>query len=170
MKMFFGLLAVVPLSLTVWCQGPPQSDNSPIPQKLKPSPFKEFAGKWVATFDGRIWLSLQLELNTDQLTGSLQHAQSFDLNDNGDLKSVSDEQSSGIVTAAEVTPDGLLLTVKDPDSQETDRYMMRIVTKEKDNAELRMIAASMPPGMPKPKPWRLVKSGVAITNTVAAPR
>jgi glycine/D-amino acid oxidase-like deaminating enzyme len=29
---------------------------------------------------------------------------------------------------------------------------------EKESAELKMIGMQMPPGMPKPKPWRLVKS------------
>ena len=33
-----------------------------------------------------------------------------------------------------------------------------------------MIAMTMPPGMPKPKPWRLTKSGAATTNKAAAPR
>ena len=169
MKLPFALLAVAALGVSAWCQGPPTSGSSTIPQKTRPSPFSDYRGKWTASFDGKLWLVVQLELKGDQLVGSLQHAKSFDLSDNGELKSVSEEQSSGAVTSAEISPDGLLLKVKDPDSQETDRYLMRIVTKEGTTAELKMIAVSLPPGMPKPKPWRVVKSGVAMTNTVAAP-
>ena len=69
-----------------------------------------------------------------------------------------------------LNPDGLLLTLKDPDTQETDRYMMRLVAPDNDTAELKMIAMTMPPGMPKPKPWRLVKTGIATTNKAATPR
>jgi len=170
MKLPFAWLAVAALSLSGWCQGTPASGTSTIPQKARPSPFSDYRGNWTASLDGKLWLVVQLELKGDQLVGSVQRAKRFDLNDNGELKSVSEEQSSGVVTSAEISPDGLLLKVKEPDSQETDRYLMRIVTKEGDHAELKMIAVSLPPGMPKPKPWRLVKSGVASTNSVAGPR
>jgi len=63
-----------------------------------------------------------------------------------------------------------VLTAKDPDTQETGRYLMRLVLPAKDAADLKMIGATMPPGMPKPKPWRLLKVGFAATNKVAAPR
>jgi hypothetical protein len=68
-----------------------------------------------------------------------------------------------------LNPDGLLLTMKDPDSQETDRYMMRLVAPAKDAAELKMIAMSMPPGMSKPKPWRLTKNVIAPAAKAPAP-
>jgi hypothetical protein len=53
--------------------------------------------------------------------------------------------------------DGLLLTVKDPGTQQTERYLMRLTSA--DTAELKMVAMSMPPGMPKPKPWKLSRVG-----------
>jgi hypothetical protein len=117
-----------------------------------------------------VWLSLQLELHGDQLTGSLAHARSFEMNDNGELKSVGEEQTSDAVIAAVLNPDGLLLSLKNPDSQDADRYMMRLVAPAKDTADLKMIAMSMPPGMPKPKPWKLAKSAIAVTNQAPAPR
>ena len=163
MKLLFAWIAVMAVGIAGWCQAPPGSATAS-PQKPKVSPLAEYAGEWTATFDGKVWLRLHLELRGDQITGALLHARNLAVNDNGELKSVSEEQSGETVTSAVLNPDGLLLTFKDQDSQQTDRYTMRLVTAEKDAADLKMIAMSMPPGMPKPKPWRLVKSGIAPAN------
>jgi len=140
------------------------------PPKKQVSPFAEYAGVWTSAFEGKVWVRLQLALTGDGLSGSLMHARSIGLNDNGDVKSVSEAQSSETITEASLNPDGLVLTAKDPDTQETGRYLMRLVLPAKDAADLKMIGATMPPGMPKPKPWRLLKVGFAATNKVAAPR
>jgi hypothetical protein len=169
MKRLCGVIAVFAIALTAWSQTPPGSASAP-PPKVKASPFAEYAGEWTATFDGKVWLRLHLELRGDQLIGAMLHARKLMSNDNGELKSVSEEQSGQTISSAVLNPDGLLLTMKNPDSQETDRYMMRLVAPAKDAAELKMIAMSMPPGMPKPKPWRLVKTGVAPASKVSAPR
>lgn len=127
--------------------------------KAKPvSPFAEYAGDWVSTFEGKFWLILQLELHDDQLSGSLVHARNYAVDDSGELKSVSEEQVKEIVTGATVNPDGLLLTFKDPQKQEPDRFLMRITVPAKNAADLKMIAMVMPPGMSKPKPWKLAKT------------
>jgi hypothetical protein len=170
MKRLFVLSVVVAVSFTAWCQAPanPGTAAASTPPK-KVSPLAEYAGNWTSSFDGKIWLSLRLELLGDQLTGSLLHPHSIELNDNGELKSVSDEQTTETITNATVNPDGLLLTLKDPDTQEIDRYLMKLLLPTKDSADLKMIAMSVRPGMPKPKPWRLVKSGTATTNKVPAP-
>ncbi len=152
-----------------WCQAPSVGPNA----KAKPkpvSPYAEYAGEWTSIFNGSVWLRLRLELHGEQLSGSLVHPRNIELNDNGELKSVSEEQATQALVDAVVNPDGLLLTLKDADTQETDRYTMRLVTPEKDTADLKMIAMKMPPGMPKPKPWRVVKSGIATANGVAQPR
>ena len=165
------LSAVVAVSLTAWCQAPVNSGSAAAstPQK-KVSPLAEYAGNWTSTFDGKIWLSLRLELHGDQLTGSLLHPHSLELNDNGELKSVSEEQATETITNATVNPDGLLLTLNDPDTKEIDRYLMKLLLPTKDTADLKMIAMSVRPGMPKPKPWRLAKSGTATTNNLPPPR
>ena len=169
MKSLFACIAIMAVGFSAWCQAPPGPAAAP-PQKAKVSPLAEYAGEWTATFDGKVWLRLHLELRGDQITGALLRARNLAVNDNGELKSVSEEQSGETVTSAVLNPDGLLLTFKDPDSQQTDRYTMRLVTAEKDAAELKMIAMSMPPGMPKPKPWKLAKSGMAATHQAPAPR
>jgi hypothetical protein len=170
MKPLCVLLAAVAVSLSAWCQVPTASASAVPPQKPKVSPLAEYAGTWTARFDGKVWMSLLLELHGDQLTGSLVHARSLELNDNGELKSVSEEQRTDPVISAVLNPDGLLLTFKESDSQETDRYMMKLVQPAKDTADLKMIGMSLPPGMSKPKPWSLVKAAIAETNKVAVPR
>ena len=169
MKRLCAVIAVFAITLTAWCQAPPASVTTP-PQKPKVSPFAEYAGEWTATFDGKVWLRLHLELRGDQLIGAMLHARKLTSDDNGELKSVSEEQSGQTISSAVLNPDGLLLTMKDPDSLGTDRYMMRLVAPAKDTADLKMIAMSMPPGMPKPKPWKLAKSAIAVTNQAPAPR
>ena len=56
-------------------------------------------------------------------------------------------------------PDGLLLTTKDPDTQETNRFTMKLTGEV--TAEIKMSAMKMPPGMPKIKPWKLTKAGAS---------
>ena len=87
--------------------------------------------------------------------GHLQRPKDFQFADNGAIKSVSDEQMTEGVENAVVQGDGLLLTVKDPGTQQPDHYVMRFTVP--GMAELKMVAMSMPPGMPKPQPWKLSK-------------
>jgi hypothetical protein len=134
-----------------WGQAPP---------KAKPvSPLLEYAGEWTSVFEGKVWLDLRLELRGEQLTGSLVRPQKVEINDNGGIKSVSEEQYTETVAEAVVNPDGLLLTLQRDDAEDRDRYQMRLIAPEKQTADLKMIGMQMPPGMPKPIPWRLVKSG-----------
>lgn len=126
------------------------------------SPLADYAGAWIGTFEGHAWLTLRLTLQGTQITGTVQHPHDFKLNDQGELKSVSEEQSTAAVQNSVLTNDGLLLTVKDPDSQETDRYLLRLTSA--GTGEVKMVAMSMPPGMPKPKPWKVTKVGAnAVT-------
>ncbi len=80
---------------------------------------------------------------------------SFKFNNNGGLKSVSDDKITESVDKAVLQGDGLLLTVKDPNTQQTSSYVLRLTSA--NTAELKMVAMSMPPGMPKPQPWKLSK-------------
>jgi len=152
--LFFVLILA---GFAIWGQQP-RSSNATTSQKKPVSPFAEYVGVWTATFDGRPWLRLTLELHGEQLAGSLVQARNITLNDNGELKLVSEEQSTETITEAVVNPDGLLITLKDPDTQETDRYMMKLIQPAKDAADLKVVGQAMPPGMPKPKPWRVTKS------------
>ena len=79
------------------------------------------------------------------------------------LKSVSKQLTSDPIERAEIQGDGLLLTVKNPTTQQTEHYVMRLMSA--DTAELKMAEMSMPPGMPKPMPWELSRVGPSTVPT-----
>ena len=131
----------------------PGMQNAP----ARKSPLAEYAGAWVGTLQGHTWMSIRLALQGNQISGSLQRPNDLEYADNGDLKSVGEERSTATVENAQLNGDGLLLTVKDPKTEQTDHYVMRLTTA--NTAEVKMAAMSMPPGMAKPKPWVLNRVG-----------
>lgn len=122
-------------------------------QPVKKNPLAAYAGIWTSTIDGKAWLTVQLALNGEQLTGSVQYPHDLAFADSGDVKSVSEGHLNAVVEKAEINGDGLLLNVKNPDTQENNRFVMRLTGDT--TAEMRMVAMVMPPGMSKPKPWKL---------------
>jgi hypothetical protein len=154
MKRWFLAFVLLTLSLAAWCQAPASGNAKPSkPQPV--SPYAGYVGDWISTLDGKVWLLLQLELHGDQLTGWLTHPHDIEMNDEGGIRSVSEDKVKEAITDASLNPDGLMITVKYADAKQTDQYMMRITVPGKA-AELKMVAMDMPPGMPKPKPWALV--------------
>ena len=141
------------LSLAGWAQSSmtPAMQNAP----ARKSPLAEYAGPWIGTFEGHPWFTMRLTLKGDQITGMLQRAREVQFNDQGDVKSVGEEKLTGSIESAQITGSGLLLTVKDSGTQQTDRYVTRLTSEA--TAEVSMAAMSMPPGMPKAKPWKLTK-------------
>ena len=161
MKSLLLSLVMLAMSMSGWSQAPP---------KAKPvNPLLEYTGEWTSVFEGKVWLSLQLELRGEQLAGSLVRPQRVEINDNGGIKSVSEEQYTETITEAVVNPDGLLLTLQRADTQDRDHFQMRLISPEKQTADLKMIGMQMPPGMPKPRAWRLVKSGSSTKKPVETP-
>ncbi len=148
-------LAIVGLAQTSMTPG---MQNAP----ARKSPLAGYAGAWIGTFDGHAWLTIRLTQQGTQLSGTVQRQSDVKFNDQGEIKSVGDEQTTSAVENSLLNGDGLLLTVKEPGTQQTDRYLMRLTGA--DTAELKMVAMSMPPGMAKPKPWKLNRVGAnAIT-------
>ena len=138
----------------------PQMQNAPV----RKSPLADYAGAWTGTFEGHTWLSIRLTLQANQITGTLQRPKDLQFANNGAIKSVSEERLTEGVENAVLQGDGLLLTVKDPAAQTADHYVMKLTGP--GTAELKMVAMSMPPGMPKPQPWKLNKvTPNAITPT-----
>lgn len=121
------------------------------------SPLSGYAGSWIGSFDGKAWITIRLSQQGTAMTGTVVRPQSVNFTDQGELKSISDEQVTDVVQTAVVNGDGLLLTTKDSGSQETFRYQLRLTGEQ--TAEVKMVAMSMPPGMPKPKPWKLSRVG-----------
>lgn len=154
--------------LASWGQAP--APGATAKEKPKPvSPFAEYAGVWSASFNGSVWMQLQLELTGEQMTGSLVHAKKIEFSDNGELKSVSEEQATEAVVDAVVNPDGLMLTFRDSDTAETNRYVMKLTSPAKDAAELKVVGMQLPPGIAKPKPWKLTKTVNSSPNGAGAP-
>jgi len=149
------LIAILALGLSGWAQTAAQQNKQNAP--VRKSPLAPYAGTWTGSFEGRTWLTVRLTLQGEQLTGSLQGPHSIQFNDQGEIKSVSDELSTEQVQSVQINGDGLLITAKDPDKPDTDRYLMRLTGET--TADIKMLAMSMPPGMPKLKPWKLTKHG-----------
>jgi len=148
-------LAIVGLAQTSMTPG---MQNAP----ARKSPLAGYVGAWIGTFDGHAWLTIRLTQQGTQLSGTVQRQSDVKFNDQGEIKSVGEEQTTSAVENSLLNGDGLLLTVKEPGTQQTDRYLMRLTGA--DTAELKMVAMSMPPGMAKPKPWKLNRVGAnAIT-------
>jgi hypothetical protein len=150
LRMAFLILAYVSAGS---CQAPASTP------KAKPvSPLLAYAGDWTASLNGTVWLRLRLEMRGDELIGAVLRSRKIEVSDSGEIRTVSDEQAGEKVTSAEVNPDGLLLKTIDAQTQEANRYAMKLVPPANDTADIKLIGMSMPPGMPKPKPWRVTKS------------
>jgi hypothetical protein len=165
MKRFITLvLLVISISLISLAQTStnPQTPNAPV----RKSPLAVYAGAWIWMFEGHAWMSIRLNLQAEQISGSMQRAHDFKFNNNGGLLSVSQDQVTEGIESGVLQGDGLLLTVKDPDTKQASHYVLKLTGP--DTAELKMVAMSMPPGMPKPLPWKLSRVG-ASTATTAAP-
>ena len=158
-KLTLAAVAVLLLFSSALSQTPAPKTGSPATQ-VKKSPLIPYAGNWVGILENKPWLVLSLSLAGEQFSGSLQHPHNLEFNDNGELKKISEDFTTETVVDGKLNPDGLLLTFKDPDTQETNRYMMKLTSDS--TAELKMIAMTMPPGMPKLKPWKVTRSTAAV--------
>ena len=147
------------LTLVLGMMGQAQTAITPHMQNApaRKSPLAEYAGAWIGTFEGHTWITVRLNNTGSTLNGTLQRPNELQFRDSGDLKSVSQEISKLIIDHAEIQGDGLLINVRDPGSQETSRYVMRLTSAS--TAELKMVGMPMPPGMGKPKPWELSRIG-----------
>ena len=156
-------LAVVAVTAIALCVvGWAQTSMSPAMQNApaQKTPLSGYVGAWIGTFQGHAWFTIRLMQRGDQLTGVMQRPRDVQFDDQGEVKSVGDEKWSGRVESAKLNGDGLLLTVKDPATNKTDRYLMRLTNDT--TAEVNMV-----PGAPKPKPWRLIK---VPANAITPPR
>lgn len=155
--MLVGAVSIVGYAQTSMTPG---MQNAP----QRKSPLAEYVGAWAGTFQGHVWISVRLTLQGDQISGTVQHPKDVQWNDDGELKSVGEEQVTEVVQKAQLNGDGLMLTTKDSQAQETNRFQMRLTTA--NTAELKMVAMSMPPGMSKPKPWVLNRVGPSAVTPV----
>ncbi len=143
----FTLVALAQTSMT------PGLQNAP----ARKSPLEGYTGSWIGMFQGHAWITVKLNKQGTDLTGTMQRAHDLQFANSGDLKSVGDQQTTSTIETAVLQGDGLLLAVKDPSTNQTDHYVLRLMSA--NTAELKMAGMNMPPGMPKPKPWTLSRVG-----------
>ena len=60
----------------------PQMQNAP----ARKSPLARYAGAWIGIFEGHAWMSITLNLQADQLSGTMQRAHDFQFNNGGGLR------------------------------------------------------------------------------------
>jgi hypothetical protein len=159
------LVSVAVTAIALWVGGWAQTSLSPAMQDApaRTSSLAEYVGSWIGVFQGHTWLTIRLAQNGDQLAGTLQRAQEVQFNHQGDVESVSVEKWSGSFENVQFDGDGLWLMVKDPGTQETERYLMRLT--QDSVAEVQMVATE-PPAMPKAKPWKMIKVGPSAITPV----
>ncbi len=163
MKRFISVAVLVAFSAGM---GMAQTSMTPALQNApaRKSPLAGYAGTWVGAFDGHAWMTIRLTEQGTQMSGTVQHRTDIKFNDQGDIKSVGDEQITEPVENSVLNGDGLLLTVKNATTNQTDRYQIRLIGA--DVAEVKMVAMSMPPGMPKIKPWKVSRVTPNAVNPV----
>ena len=166
MRRVSWLLFLTVLAITVATAQTTSGTSTPT-QPVKKNPLAPYAGIWTATIDGKAWLTVQLALNGEQLTGSVQYPHDLKFADSGEVQSVSEGRLNAVVEKAEINGDGLLLNVKNPETQENNRFVMRLTGEM--TAEMRMVAMVMPPGMAKPKPWKLNRVVSVVAPAAKAP-
>src|SRR5208282_4503370 len=102
------LLLVLTMALSVAAGAQTSLQQGPPGAPVRKSPLTDYAGTWTGSFEGKTWLTVKLALQADRLSGSIQHPHDLQFNDQGELKSTSDDQSTEVVQDAQVNPDGLL--------------------------------------------------------------
>ena len=150
----FAFVAQAQTSMT------PAMQNAP----ARKSPLEGYAGSWIGMLEGHTWITVKLNKQGTDLTGTLQRPKELQFANSGDLKSVGEEQTTSAIENAVLQGDGLLLTVKDPSTNQTDHYVLRLMSA--NTAELKMSGMAMQPGMPKPKPWQLSRVGPSAVTPV----
>ncbi len=153
------ILSVVLLLISIAIVALAQTSMTPGMQNApaRKSPLEGYAGTWIGMFQGHAWITVKLNKQGDELTGTLQRAHDLQFQNSGELKSVGEEQTTSGIEKAVLQGDGLLLTAKDPNAQQTEHYVMRLMSA--NTAELKMASMNMQPGMPKPRPWQLSRVG-----------
>jgi beta-lactamase regulating signal transducer with metallopeptidase domain len=113
---------------------------------------QQFVGTWHAHFNGKTFLTINLEKQQGKLTGTVSHID-IQVDKDGELTSAEEHEGSNPIVEAKLTGGTLLITTKEEDSDDTIQCEMKLTGS--DQAELRILA---PPDVPTPKPWKLQRA------------
>jgi hypothetical protein len=115
-------------------------------------PKKSFIGTWQGQFQGKIFVTMKLDEQNDQLTGTISHSQ-IQLDNQGQLASAEPQDGEDSFTQASLAGKVLHLVSKGPSGVQTE-YEMEL--KDTDQAELRLLGT--PTGAATPKAWTLTRA------------
>jgi hypothetical protein len=101
---------------------------------------KDFAGTWNLMFEDKRFATMILQLNGDQLTGSITNG-TIEMDDNGKITSASGKDGSSPIVRTSLA-DGVLRVVE-KDGSEDMEWSMTLTSPT--TGELRMSAAGAPP-------------------------
>ena len=129
-----------------------------------PASADRFAGTWQATFQGKPFLTLQLQAQEGKLAGMVGRS-TFQLDSSGELTSAEAKDGSDRIVGAKILDDRTArITALDDDSQDTTQFEIKL--NGAGEAEIQVLNA--PPGTPAPKPWKLEKVPSTSAQTAAA--
>ena len=114
-------------------------------------PRKAFTGTWQAQFQGKTFVTIKLDEQAGELTGTISHSQT-QTDSQGQLTSATPLDGEDSFTAANLAGNVLHLTSKGTNGGQAE-YEMEL--KGADQAELRFVGK---PGATVPKPWTLTRA------------
>ena|SRR5579864_838822 len=120
----------------------------------KPTGKQRFAGTWNAKFQGNTFTTLKLLVRDNQLTGSMTGA-NINMDKDGNLTSAQETDDEGQISDVKLTGDTLLFTTKNEDTGEIINWKM-LLTNEHEG-ELLLLLPQPQPGIPTPRPWKIVR-------------
>lgn len=120
----------------------------------KPTGMQRFAGTWKAKFQGDTFSTLKLSLKDNQLTGSMTGA-NINLDKDGNLTSAQGTDDQDQIRDVKLAADTLSFTTKNEDTGEVINWKMRLINQRQ--GELLLVLPEPHPGIPTPRPWKLVR-------------
>ena len=120
----------------------------------QPNGMQRFAGTWKAKFQGDTFSTLKLSLKDNQLTGSMTGA-NINLDKDGNLTSAQGTDDLDQVRDVKLASDTLSFTTKNEDTGEVINWKMRLINQRQ--GELLLVLPQPHPGIPTPRPWKLVR-------------
>lgn len=117
---------------------------------------KDFLGKWQASFQGKVFMTLLVSGDAHRLSGTVSSA-NIEVNKDGELTKAEVGDGADTITSAAVNGKRLRITAKSEDGSE-DSMDWEMVLLGPNEAELHItVPPDVPPDVTRPKPWRMTR-------------
>lgn len=120
----------------------------------KPTSMQSFAGTWNAKFQGNTFTTLKLTLKDNQISGSMTGS-NINLDKDGNLTSAEATDDKDQISGVKLAGDTLFFTTTNEDDGDVIHWKMRL-TNDREG-ELLLLLPSSHPGIPTPRPWKIVR-------------